>query len=78
MKAYRAYSKHGGRIAATPRAAAEAFFAEFPSARKCNVIAGEMEGPFFSVKFGRASEGEWPSSWKDVTKKTLSDLPGAV
>lgn len=74
-EAYQAYSKHGTRTAETPRAAALAFFEAFPSARKCNVIQGELDGHFFTVKYGRASAGTWPASFKDVTKKTASKLP---
>lgn len=27
------------------------------------------------VAYGRASEGKWPKNWKNVTRKTISDLP---
>lgn len=73
--AYQAYSKHGARTAETPREAALAFFDAFPSARKCDVIQGETDGHFFTVKYGRASMGAWPSSFRDVTKKTAIELP---
>lgn len=73
--AYRAYSKHGARSAETPRAAATAFFEAFPNARKCDIVQGETDGQFFTVKYGRASVGEWPTHWKEVTKKTAPTLP---
>jgi hypothetical protein len=79
MKAYRASSK--GNFAATratPRAAALAFFAAFPGKRKCNVIQGTVDGPMFTVVYGRASLGQWPDSWRDVTPKTVNTLPDEV
>ena len=78
MKAYRAYGTNCNATAATPRQAAEAFFAQYPNKRKCSVIEGELDGHFFTVSYGRASEGKWPSSWKDVTKKVVADLPNEV
>lgn len=76
MKAYQASAnKHGSRTAETPRAAAAAFFEAFPKARKCNVIEGESDGRFFTVRYGRASCGEWPQSWKDITRKSCDSLP---
>lgn len=75
MKAYRASATGCGVTAQTPRAAAEKFFSTFPTKRKCNVIEGEADGHFFTVAYGRASEGKWPEQWKDVTKKTMNDLP---
>lgn len=75
MKEFQAYGNAGKVTAATPRAAAEAYFARFPSSRKCNVIEGETDGQFFTVRYGRASTGDWPQSFKDVTKKSTSELP---
>jgi len=75
MKAYKAYSKHGHVTADTPRDAAQVFFNTFPSARKCDIVEGEHNGDFFTVTYGRASLGEWPRQYKDVTKKTVSTLP---
>ena len=72
MKAFKAYSSHGWATAETPRAAAEKFFSDFPSARKCSIIEGVVNGKLFSTTYG---PGEWPKSWKDVTRKTLADLP---
>lgn len=74
-KAYRASSKHGARTASTPRAAALAYFEAFPKARKCNVIEGREDDLFFTVAYGRASEGKWPQSWKDVTRTSVATLP---
>lgn len=71
--AYQAYSKQGHVTADTPAKARAAFFAEFPKARKCDIIAGEYDGLFFTVRYGRASAGEWPTYYGDVTKKT--ELP---
>lgn len=78
MKAYQAYGK-SGRVTSeeSPRAAALAYFAQFPKSTKCDVIQGETDGAFFTVTYGRASMGQWPASWKAVTKKTLAALPDA-
>lgn len=76
MKAYRASANGGfGVTDITPRSAAAKFFETFPAKRKCDVIEGEADGHFFTVKYGRRSAGDWPQSWKDVTKKTLLELP---
>lgn len=76
MKAFQAYSKHGRTTAASPREAAQQFFMAHPAARKCSVIEGKTDGAFFTVTYGRASTGDWPQSWKNVTKKSAADLPG--
>ena len=75
MKAYQAYGTDSRATASTPRKAATAFFERFPNKRKCTVIEGETDGQFFTVHYGRKSEGKWPSSWRDVTKKMVSELP---
>ena len=75
MKAYQAYAANLKTTAETPRQAAAQFFTKFPNKRKCSVIEGETDGHFFTVYYGRASEGKWPSSWKDVSKKMVNDLP---
>lgn len=75
MKAFQAHAKGNTATAATPRAAAEKFFKNFPTRRKCSVIEGEENGIFFTIKYGRKSQGEWPQSWKDVTPRTVADLP---
>ena len=78
IKAYRASAKDGSAVTAeTPYASALAFFARFPGKRKCYVIEGTIEDQFFMITYGRASLGQWPSSWKDVTPKTAYLLPGA-
>lgn len=75
MKAYQAYGPAGRVTAPTPQMAALEYFAKFPTARKCNVIEGKTDGAFFTIRYGRASTGEWPQSWHDVTKKTAAHLP---
>jgi hypothetical protein len=76
MKAYQAYATDAKNVtAATPRKAAVAFFEANPGKRKCNVTQGDLEGHFFVVTYGRKKEGDPPTSWKDVTKKTLQDIP---
>ena len=72
MKAWQAYGP-AGRVTSTdsPQAAQRTFFAAFPKARKCNVVEGELDGSFFTVAYGRASEGRWPRNWKNVTKNTV-------
>lgn len=75
MKAFQAHGTAGSRTAETPRAAAQAYFDSFPSSRKCNVVEGETDGNFFTVRYGRKSEGDWPQSFRDVTKKSAADLP---
>lgn len=76
MKAYQAYSNGRTVTAATPKGAALAFFERFPTARKCDVTEGQQDGHFFTVTYGRASNGEWSQRWKDVTKKQIDQLPG--
>lgn len=76
MRAFQAYGKAGRVTAGTPREAAARYFAEFPTSRKCNIVEGKAEGRFFTVSYGRASNGEWPSNWKDVSKNTVAKLPG--
>lgn len=75
MKAYQAYANGFRATAETPRKAAAKFFEQFPTKRKCSVLEGETDGHFFSVTYGISSAGEWPSSWKDVTKKQIAELP---
>lgn len=74
-KAYQAYAKGCTVTASTPYEAAARFFEKFPQRRKCDVTGGHTDGPFFVVKFGRHSNGEWPARFKDVTKKTMETLP---
>lgn len=75
MKQFQAYANGSNVTRDTPREAAEAFFVAFPSKRKCNVIEGVSNGSFFVVTYGLNAGGEWPQSWKNVTKKTTCDLP---
>lgn len=75
MNAYQAYGKAGKFTADTPRAAAMGYFERFPASRKCSVVQGKVDGPFFTVTYGRASAGEWPASYSDVTKKDAASLP---
>jgi len=71
--AYQAHASNYGAITAdTPQRAALNFFNKFPKARKCNIIEGDYDGQCFSVSY---SAVHWPKSWKDVTKKSLVDLP---
>ena len=42
------------------------------------MIEGELDDHSFTVSYGRKSEGKWPASWKDVTKKAVADLPDEV
>lgn len=72
--AFQAYAAGCQVTAPTPRQAALAFFERFPNKRKCNVIEGVTDGPFFVVSYGSRSNGHWPKSFKDVTKKTAPTL----
>lgn len=72
MKHYQASAKGDTVTATTPKGAAQLFFQRFPNRRKCNVIEGVVDGPFFTVVYDRDN---WPLSFKDVTKKTMTDLP---
>ena len=75
MKQYQAYAD-GCRVTEnTPKQAAISFFNAFPNKRKCSIIEGESDGYFFTVSYGRSSTGGWPYSAKDITKKTLNNLP---
>ena len=77
MKAYQAYSSiHGNVTADTAKQAALLFFEKFPKARKCNIVQGTTDGRFFTVTYGRASTGEWPESYKDITRKTIDTIKG--
>lgn len=76
MKAFQAYGADGSRATSgTPRGAALSFFASHPGRRRCIVVSGETDGRFFTVRYGRASEGDWPTVWRDVTPKTAATLP---
>ena len=75
-KAYQAFGVGGCTATAqTPRAAALKFFQRYPGKRKCSVTQGWEDGQFFTVIYGRTSEGDWPQHWKDITFKTAQSLP---
>lgn len=75
-KEFRAYAdKATSTYSPSPRDAALAFFAANPTKRKCALVEGTRDGYFFTVAYGRASTGDWPRSFKDVTKKTATTLP---
>lgn len=75
MKAYQAYAKGGFTVTAeNPRDAALLFFRKFPDKRKCNIIEGEHDGQFFTITYGPVSQGMWPRSYKDVTRKTIPNV----
>ncbi len=83
MKVFRAYAKNRtSHVADTPRKAAQGFFDANPGARKCDVTEGKIEKTdgveFFVTVYGRVSEGNWPQSFKEVTKKTLGALPDGI
>lgn len=71
MKAYKAYGTRGHVTDDSPKKAAKKYFDTFPDSRKCDVIEGEYDGLFFTVKFGRVSSGEWPYSVKTLLKSRL-------
>jgi hypothetical protein len=76
MKQFQAYASGVyGVVADSPKAAALLFFETYPTKRKCNLIEGIKDGHFFSVTYGRASDGNWPQSFKDITKKGAALLP---
>lgn len=77
VKAFQAYGNAGKVTRATAKEAAVAYFETFPKSRKCDVTEGTVDGNFFTVRYGRASEGDWPQSFKDVTKKQAATLGDA-
>lgn len=77
MKAFQAYGPAGKVTRDTAKQAAVAYFETFPRSRKCDVIEGTVDGHFFTIRYGRASEGDWPQSYKDVTKKQAATLGDA-
>lgn len=68
---FKAYGNAGTVYADTAKQAAIDYFEKFPKSRKCNITQGKLEGEFFVVAYGRASLGQWPKSYKDITKKTM-------
>lgn len=78
-KEYQAYASGGFRVtAATPALAAIRFFETFPGKRKCSIVEGTTDGHFFTVRYGRSSDGEWPFSVKDIGKKDIPSLPHSL
>jgi hypothetical protein len=75
---FNAYGVNGSTsvYADSPRAAALAFFEANPARRKCNIVAGVIEGAFFTVSYGCASNGEWPESYRDVSRAQAESLRG--
>lgn len=73
MKAYRATGTKGGMTAETPKKAALKYFEAFPTSRKCDIVSGEINGAFFTVTYGRGDN--WPTHYRDITKKSANDLP---
>lgn len=71
---YKAYSKQGHVTADTPSAARDKFFTTFPKARKCDIVSGQYDGQFFTVAYGRASLGQWPTFFDNVTKHTIFEV----
>lgn len=77
--AYQAYAGGGFCVTGeTPKAAASKFFEKFPSKRKCSIIEGQSDGISFIVQFGPVSKGQWPRSWKDVTRGSVAGLPDSA
>lgn len=72
---FRASAEDCGVTAESPKAAAQAFFAQFPRKRKCSIREGTVDGRFFTVIAGRTPEGRQALSFKDVTKKGIETLP---
>ena len=69
---FRAYAK--GAVNAygkTPGEAAALFFESNPSKRKCNIIEGTRGNGFFTVRYGLSSKGEWPQSYRGVTRAEI-------
>ncbi|MFT0546987.1 hypothetical protein ACMHYO_11665 [Allopusillimonas ginsengisoli] len=73
-RAFQAYGRAGRVTRPTAKEAATAYFEAFPTSRKCDVVEGEANGGFFTVRYGRYSEGDWPKSYKNVTKSQASTL----
>lgn len=73
---FQAYGNAGKAYGDTAKQAGAAYFEKFPKSRKCNIVQGSFDGYFFTVTYGRVSAGEWPKSYKDVTKKALQTMEG--
>jgi hypothetical protein len=68
---FQAYAKDCRITGDTPKDAASKFFSAFPTKRKCNIIEGVLDGPFFVVAY---DSKKWPYSKNDVTKKMVNEL----
>lgn len=76
MKAFQAYAnKRTSATAATPRAAAEKFFELNPTARKCDIQEGTVDGNFFTVAYSLRPDGTKRQSYRDVKKSDIATLP---
>lgn len=75
--AFQAHGAAGSVVRPTAKEAAIAYFEAYPKSRKCSVIEGSFDGHFFTVRYGRASLGQWPQSYKDVTKANAATLGDA-
>lgn len=73
MKVFQAYGTGDSVYGDTPQEAALSYFLANPRSRKCSVVQGTREGAFFTVAYGRASEGNWPESYRDITRKQAED-----
>jgi hypothetical protein len=70
MKVFQAYGTGGAVTAETALAAAELFFSTFPTARKCDIVQGNKEGPLFVP----LPPGETQKRFYGVTKRTLETV----
>lgn len=71
---FRAYGKPGYVTRNTPKEAALAYFAEFPTSRKCDIQEGMLDGVFFTVTYNLHVGGVKPLRFKDVSKKTANTI----
>lgn len=71
---YMAYADNVKNVyAATAKQAALKFFETYPSKRKCCISSGIHNDGFFTVTYDLRSKVK--TSWFDVTKKNICDLP---
>ena len=76
MRAFQAYSNGNFRVTCeTPRAAALAFFKQFPEKRKCTIVEGDANDRFFTITYCLLN-GKKPQRWENVTKGMAATLPG--
>ena len=74
---FRAYADNAiSTYGETPRSAALAFFEANPKKRKCSIVEGTKDGAFFTIEYGRQSDGNWPEHYRDVTKSIIKNLRG--